>query len=80
VCVCVRDNLEGPSSVGSLPCERSIYNALLAEQVRRARLEDFSPSETFDIGVALHACGPATDLSLECCLQAGITLEQKVLS
>jgi hypothetical protein len=32
-------------------------------------LHDFSASETFHLGIALHACGPLTDLVMDFCLQ-----------
>lgn len=32
-------------------------------------LHDFSPSEAFHLGIALHACGPLTDLVMDFCVQ-----------
>jgi len=32
-------------------------------------LHDFSPSEVFHLGIALHACGPLTDLVMDFCVQ-----------
>jgi hypothetical protein len=52
---------------------RRVADASLSNiDIRRERLEDFdassSSASSFDIGVALHACGAASDLSQELCL------------
>lgn len=59
VCVCVKKKKLIPDAVHIIPSQFYIY-------LFQCNLDYFIGR--FDIGVCLHACGVATDLVLQCCL------------
>jgi hypothetical protein len=49
--------------------ERTATANLQNVKCRCEDLYDFSPTEKFHLGIALHACGPLTDLVMDFCVQ-----------